>query len=194
METVRSSVAMWISLSAYAGSADSVVSGQPTGRARAYRSRETRHSSGGNVRPARRALRDAVQVQKRIGLRELVLAEQSVPPCSRDPGQQQQPDRRPGVVVNGTMVGVKESIQVVTTNARREKASCQHDPVGRPYRRLPQPARAPGHPDPQPGPVRRRHRRRADAHRARQRPARGLRPARRPHPMSAAPRPGAGAR
>ena len=35
------------------------------------------------------------------------------------------------------------------------KASRQHDQAGQPLLQLPRPARAPGHPDPQPGPVRR---------------------------------------
>jgi hypothetical protein len=47
---------------------------------------------------------------------------------------------------------------------------------------LPRPDRPPGHPDPQPGPVHRRRRRRPDAHRADQHPAPGLHPDRRPHP------------
>ena len=51
-----------------------------------------------------------------------------------------------------------------------------------PLPQLPRPARPPGHPDPQPGPLRRHHRHRAHARRADQRPARSLRPHRRPHP------------
>ena len=51
-----------------------------------------------------------------------------------------------------------------------------------PLPQLPRPARAPGHPDPQPGPVHRHRRHRADAHRADQRPAGSLRPHRRPDP------------
>ena len=62
------------------------------------------------------------------------------------------------------------------------KASYQHDPAGRPYRSF---RGLLGHLatlDPQPGPLRRRQGHRADARRADQRPARGLRPDRRPHP------------
>jgi hypothetical protein len=47
--------------------------------------------------------------------------------------------------------------------------------------RLPLPAGPPGHPNPQPGPVRRHRGHRGDAHRADQRPARGVRPPRRRH-------------
>ena len=51
-----------------------------------------------------------------------------------------------------------------------------------PLPQLPRPARPPGHPDPQPGPVRRRPRGRPGTHRAHQRAAPGLRPHRRPDP------------
>ena len=51
-----------------------------------------------------------------------------------------------------------------------------------PLPQLPRPARPPGHLDPQPGPVRRHRRHRADARRAHQHPAAGLRPHRRPDP------------
>ena len=51
-----------------------------------------------------------------------------------------------------------------------------------PLPQLPRPDRAPGHPDPQPGPVRRHPGHRPDARRAHQRPARSLRPDRRPDP------------
>ena len=47
---------------------------------------------------------------------------------------------------------------------------------------LPRPAGAPGHADPQPGPVHRHHRHRAHARRADQRPAAGLQAHRRPDP------------
>jgi hypothetical protein len=47
---------------------------------------------------------------------------------------------------------------------------------------LPRPAGAPGHPDPQPSPLRRNPGHRADAHRADQHPARGLHAPRRPDP------------
>ena len=43
--------------------------------------------------------------------------------------------------------------------AAQAKASAQHDPAGPPLPQLPRPARAPGHLDPQPGPVRRHPRR-----------------------------------
>ena len=66
--------------------------------------------------------------------------------------------------------------------AAQAKASDQHDPAGPPLPQLPRPARAPGHLDPQPGPVRRHRRHRADAHRADQHPAGSLRPHRRPDP------------
>ena len=59
--------------------------------------------------------------------------------------------------------------------AAQAKASYQHDPAGQPLPQLPRPAGAPGHLDPQPGPLRRHPAHRADAHRADQRPARGLR-------------------
>ena len=39
--------------------------------------------------------------------------------------------------------------------AAQAKASCQHDPAGQPLPQLPRPARAPGHADPQPGPLHR---------------------------------------
>ena len=66
--------------------------------------------------------------------------------------------------------------------AAQAKASCQHDPAGQPYRSFRGPARALGHPHPQPGPVHRHPGHRPDAHRANQRPARGLQPPRRRHP------------
>ena len=40
----------------------------------------------------------AVQVQDRVGVVQLLLADQPVPPVPRGPRQQQQPDRRPGIV------------------------------------------------------------------------------------------------
>ena len=45
------------------------------------------------------------------------------------------------------------------------KASNQYNPAGRPVPQLPRPARAPGHLDPQPGPLRRQPGRHADARR-----------------------------
>ena len=65
--------------------------------------------------------------------------------------------------------------------AAQAKASGQHDPAGA-LPQLPRPARAPGHLDPQPGPVRRHPRHCASAHRAHQRPAGSLRAHRRPDP------------
>ena len=66
--------------------------------------------------------------------------------------------------------------------AAQAKASAQHDPAGQPLPQLPRPARAPGHPDPQPGPVRRHPGHRPDARRADQHPAAGLRAHRHPDP------------
>ena len=73
------------------------------------------------------------------------------------------------------------------TPARRSapaqaKASCQHDPAGPPYHSFRGLLRAPGHLDPQPGPLHRHPGRHPDARRADQRPARGLRTHRRPDP------------
>ena len=68
--------------------------------------------------------------------------------------------------------------------AAQAKASSQHDAAGQALPQLPRPARAPGHPAPQPGPVHRRPRRRADAHRTDQHAARGVRPDRSPDPGS----------
>ena len=49
-------------------------------------------------RPARRRDRMAVQVENRIAAGQFLLADQPVPPSSRGPRQQQQPDLRSGVV------------------------------------------------------------------------------------------------
>ena len=62
------------------------------------------------------------------------------------------------------------------------KASGQYDPAGQPLPQLPRPDRAPGHADPQPGPVRRHPGHHRDARRADQRPAAGLRAHRRSDP------------
>ncbi len=64
--------------------------------------------------------------------------------------------------------------------AAQAKASYQHDPAGSLYSF--RPARAPGHPDPQPGPVHRHPGHHPDAHRANQHPAAGLPPSRRCDP------------
>ena len=66
--------------------------------------------------------------------------------------------------------------------AANAKASTPARPGRQPLPQLPRPARAPGHPDPQPGPLRRHHHRPSRCSPSHQRPTRRLRPHRRPDP------------